>query len=86
MHLNVRIEKLVIPELTAGDRRRLVSALEQELLRLLREQGSPDKLVALSTLHLRDAGLVAVSPDARPDAIGRQVAAKIYRELWKEEP
>ena len=34
MDLDLRIERLVLPELTAGEQRRLVAALEQELLRL----------------------------------------------------
>lgn len=85
MDLDLRIERLVLPELTAGEQRRLVAALEQELLRLVREQGLPPKLTSLASLRLHDAGLVAIGEDAKPDAIGRRVAAKIYYELARED-
>jgi hypothetical protein len=86
MNLELHIEKLVLPDLSAGERRRVVSALEQELLRLLREEGVPPQLtLGQSTLPL-DASQVAIAKDTKPDAIGRQLAQTIHTDLMRKQP
>lgn len=85
MELELHIEKLILPDLTLTERRRLVSALEQELQRLLREEGVPPGLAQRQNTLPLDASQVTVAKDAKPDVIGRQTAQMIYTNLMRKE-
>lgn len=78
MNLALHIEKLVLPDLSAGDRRRVVSALEQELARLLREEGVPPQLATSQGTLPLDASQVSIAKDAKT---GRDWPADGARDL-----
>ncbi len=86
MNLELHIEKLVLPDLSAGERRRVISTLEQELLRLLREEGVPPQLISRQGTLPLDASQVTIAKDAKPDAIGRQMAQTIHSDLMRKQP
>lgn len=72
------IERLVLPAMSAADRREVAAVIEQELTRLLGERGVPPGLAG-------EGGAISVNPPAvrvaaglRPAAVGAQVAEAIY--------
>ncbi len=85
MELALHIEKLVLPDLPLGARRNLVHALEQELLRLLRENGVPPELNEQAGMHTLEASQITIAKDAKPDVIGRELAQAIYTDLRREQ-
>jgi hypothetical protein len=80
MNLELSIEHLILPDLPLVHRERVTAAMEQELARLWAGQGPPPGLEAGEPLALR-ASSVQVAADARPEAIGAQVAQSIYTGL-----
>ncbi|MFN8488140.1 MAG: hypothetical protein U0350_11145 [Caldilineaceae bacterium] len=85
MEVALHIEKLVLPAVSLTARRHIVSALEQELLRLLREEGVPPELKAEQGTHSLDASRITIAKDAKPDVIGRALAQAIYTDLRREQ-
>ncbi len=85
MDLELHIDKLVLPDLPLAERRRIVGALEQELLRLFREQGVPPELRSEQNALALDASQVSIPKQSKPDGIGRRVAQAIYSELVKRQ-
>ncbi len=83
--VDLRIEELVLhgfaQGVPAGYRSRIGAAVEQELARLLTEQGVPMGLSQAGALARLDAGAFEVAPDAKPEVIGVQVAQAVYRGL-----
>jgi hypothetical protein len=71
------IDQIVLHGVKA-DPRATRRALERELTRLFHEQGVPSSLQRSAVLSRLDAGRVSVSPNAKPGAVGRQVAHALY--------
>ena len=78
-NLELNIEQLWLPDLPYNQRMQVAAALEQELIRLWREQGVPPGFVGES-LAL-SATSVQVTAGLAPDAMGVQVAQSIYSSL-----
>ncbi len=78
MNIELHIEELVLHGFATVDRHRIGAAVEQELARLLMEQGVPLGLAAGGALARLDGGSFTVAPVAKPDQIGTQVAGAIY--------
>jgi hypothetical protein len=77
--LELHIEELVLHGFPAGDRFRIGDAVEQELSRLIVEQGLG--LTTELNMEALDAGTFRVGANARPQAIGRQLAHNVHQGL-----
>ena len=80
MNLELTIERLILPDLPPPYRGRVTAAIEEELARLWREQGPPPGVDAGASITLNTSCVQLVS-DARPEAMGAQVARSIYSSL-----
>jgi len=78
MRIDLHIEELVLEGFHPADRRRLGAAVERELARLLTERGLPPGLARGADLPRLDGGSFPAPPGARPEAVGRQVAAAVF--------
>ena len=83
-HLELAIDRLILPDLPPSQRERVAAALEAELARLWAEQGMPPGVENASSLTL-NAATVQVAAGARPDEVGAQVARSIYSDLASSE-
>ena len=79
--IHVHIDELVLHGLAPGDRRQIVIALEQELARLLGEQGVRRWRPTSVALERVNAGAFRVKAGARPEAAGTQIARAVFRSL-----
>jgi hypothetical protein len=79
-HLELSIERLVLPDLPLVHRERVAAALEAELARLWAEQGLPPGVGGGASIVLNASG-VQVAAGARPEAIGARVAQSVYGDL-----
>jgi hypothetical protein len=77
--VDLRIDELALYGFRPGDRYAIAAAVEQELSRLLMEEGAP-ALDARSSFRV-DAGAFEAPHDATPDAVGTQVARAIHHSL-----
>jgi hypothetical protein len=78
-NLELHIDKLVLHDLDLAQRHRLAAAIERALTQMFTERGVPGNLNA-ETLAL-DVSTIQVSPSAKADVIGAQVAQSIYRQI-----
>ena len=78
MNVRLHIEELVLQGFDGVDRYRVGAMVEQELARLFAEQGVPPGMAAGGAVARIDGGTFTVTPDAKPDRIGAQVAQAIY--------
>lgn len=83
MNVHLQIEELILHGFTPADRQRIGAAVEEELTRLLVEQGVPPTLANGGLLARLDGGSFSVSATAKPQQIGRQVAQAIYKGLGR---
>ncbi len=76
--IKLQVDELVLHGFAPGDRQRISAAVERELERLLSERGLPANLQQGGDRPVLNGGSFAVRPNARPEAIGAQVARAIY--------
>jgi hypothetical protein len=76
--IELHIEELVLHGFVPGDRYRIADAVERELARLFAEQGVPPALAQEAEVARWDAGAFEIAPGARVEAVGAQVAHKVY--------
>jgi hypothetical protein len=76
--IELHIEELVLHGFVPGDRYRIAHAVERELARMLAEQGVPPSLVQEAEVARLDAGAFKLAPGGRAEAVGAQVAHKVY--------
>jgi len=79
--VELHIEELVLTGFAPGDRYPIGDAVERELARLLADRGVPGVDGASIALDKVDAGKFKVAQGARPQAIGGQIAEKVYRQI-----
>ena len=77
-NIELNIEELVLHGFQPGDRQRIGLAVQQELSRLFTEQGLPTGLSSGGAVPSLDAGAFHNAPDAKPGAVGQQIANSIY--------
>ena len=77
-NVKLQIKELVLDGLPYNQRQRVAAALEGALQRLIAEQGLPEGVVSQT---LSGIGPIEVSPHARAETVGRQVADNIFRQL-----
>jgi hypothetical protein len=81
MNIELNIEELVLYGFAYGDRYLISEAIQQELGRLLAEQGLPAATAQSGDLSHLNAGTFDMAPSSRPKSIGTQVAQTVYQGL-----
>ncbi len=77
-NINLHIEELVLHGFSPKDRYLIGEAVQQELVRLLSEQGIPPSLDSGSKVARLDAGAFNVKQGTQAATIGAQVAQAVY--------
>jgi hypothetical protein len=83
--INLHIEELLLRDVPYSVRQRVVAAFEHELVRLLSEQDLPPSMTQSGYVPLINLGTIHIKPDAKPDAIGTQIAQRVYGKLSNNE-
>jgi hypothetical protein len=81
--IQLEIEALVLEGFEARHARRITAALQDELSRLLQEEGAPGAWESSFTAAQLETGPIQISPRHTPEAIGVQAARAIYRGLMR---
>jgi hypothetical protein len=76
--ISIDIEELVLHGFPPGDGYRISEAVERELSRLLSDGGAAFSFGTESQADHVDAEPIRLTPGARPNAVGNQVAGAIY--------
>ncbi len=84
-NVELEIDRLILPDLPLLHRSIVTTAIEQELTRLITEQGIPQGVNLRAALAVTSS-TVEVEPGCKPTAIGAQVALAIYRNLAGPRP
>jgi hypothetical protein len=79
--VELHIDELVLHGFTRADRFAVRDAIERELMRVIAERGVPGTIASPVTIERLDAGGFTAKADAKPQAIGGQTAAALYRGL-----
>lgn len=79
--IDLRIEELILRDMPYAQRHSIAAAAEQELARLLTEQGLPPSLAQGGHIPQVDIGTIQLTADSRADAIGAQIAQSVYDNL-----
>jgi len=83
VNLELEIEELVLDGFPAADKDRIARAVHVELERLFAERGVPPSLEGGGDVATIDGGSFEAAPNARPEAIGVQVARGLYGGMRK---
>jgi hypothetical protein len=83
--IELHIEELVLHGFPASDRLHIGDAVQQELLRLVTEQGLPGMGANPVDVQRLNAGSFQVASGAKPQAIGAQLAQHLHRRLAPEQ-
>lgn len=81
--IELHIEELILRDLPFALRHQVAAAIEQELTRLLNEQGLPPSLKQGAIIPSLDIGPVRLGENTRADALGSQIARNVYTKLWE---
>ncbi len=76
--VELHIEELLLHGFPPSARHRIGDALAQELTRLLAEEGVPPALAEGGESPRLDVGPFQTAHDARPEAVGAQIAQAVY--------
>ena len=79
--IDLHIGELILRDLPYAQRHSIAAAAEQELARLLTEQGLPPHLAQGGHIPHIDIGTLQLTADSRADAIGTQIAQSVYGKL-----
>jgi hypothetical protein len=80
-NVELHIGELVLRGLPYGQRYRVAAAVEAELKRLLDEGGLSPSLAAGGTVPQVRVDDLRLAAGAKPDAVGEQIAGRIYTSL-----
>lgn len=76
--IELHIAELVLHGLGPGDCGRFTAAIEQELARLLAEEGIAPHLRQSGDISVPDGGTFEVAPGSGPEAAGARIAQALY--------
>jgi hypothetical protein len=79
--IDLHIGELILRDLPYAQRHHIAAAAEQELARLLSEQGLPPSLAQGGHIPHIDIGSIQLTADSRADTIGEQIAQSVYGKL-----
>ncbi len=81
--VELHIEELVLHGFPPEQRQAIAAAVEAALAGLIAERGAPPGWVGGEEIPRLDGGQFVVTPAARPEAIGAQVAQAVYEGLTR---
>jgi len=84
--IDLYIEELILRDVPYALRHRIVAAVEHELARLLSEQDLPLSMAQGAHIPQIDIGTIQLALNAKPDAIGAQIAQSVYQNLSTNNP
>jgi hypothetical protein len=79
--VELHIEELVLHGFSPGDRFGIGDAIQQELERLITEQGLPGLPAESASIQRLDGGSLKMRAGARPQSIGAQLAQRVHHQL-----
>lgn len=79
--IEVHIDELILRNIPYAQRHHIAAAIEQELTRLLTEQGVPPSLAQGGYIPQFNVDHIQVAADAKAGVIGSQVAQTLYGNL-----
>jgi hypothetical protein len=79
MNIELNIDELVLNGFAYGDRYLISEAIQQELGRLLAEEGLPSVASQSGDVSRLDGGTFDMTPNSKPTSIGKQVARTVYK-------
>ncbi len=79
--IDLHIHELILRNVPYAQRHHIAAAVEQELTRLLTEQGVPPSLAQSGYLPQVNVDHIQVAADAKADVIGGQIAQSLYSKL-----
>lgn len=77
--ITLHIEELVLHGVAPGDRHRIGDAVQEELHRMLTEQGLPRWLDGGTSIARLDGGQLPSHPHAAPSSFGAGIARAVYQ-------
>lgn len=83
--VDLAIEELILRGVPYALRHHIATAIEQELARLLCEQGLPPFLERGGNIPDIGIGPISIHADTRAEAIGVQIAQSVYGRLWEKQ-
>jgi hypothetical protein len=81
-HVELHIEEFVLHDVEPSARHAVAAALQRELEALIAREGIASLLARPEAFARWSPDPVSLAPDARPDAMGRQVARALHQG-WK---
>lgn len=82
--IEINIEKLVLVGFEHADRYRIGEAVEQELVRLLTEQGIPSGLEKGGNISRLDGAAIKITLGSKASNVGINIAKSVYGGLGNE--
>ena len=76
--IDLNIEEIILDGFATGDGERIKVSVEQELTRLLAEQGVSQRLVENVNIARLEGGQIGIEPNANRGSAGKQIARAIY--------
>lgn len=83
--VELEIEELILRDVPSALRQHLAAFIEQELARLLVEQGLPPYLAQGGNIPDIAIGPVHMVGNARAEVVGAQIARSVYGRLWADQ-
>ncbi len=80
-NIDLRVEHLVLDGFAPADRLAIGEAIQHELIRLLNQRGVLPAIAAYDNTERLDAGAFDVTANMQPQAIGAQIAQRVYQGL-----
>lgn len=81
MNVDLYIEELVLHGFAPSDRYRIATAIEQELVRQITENGLGSGFTQGIEIDNLDGGEFNIAPEARPEMTGINAARQVHRGL-----
>ncbi|MGL5941713.1 MAG: hypothetical protein ACRC2S_15280 [Waterburya sp.] len=77
-NIELEIEELILHGFPVGDRDRIGMAVQQELTRLITEEGIPTSLAQGGEIPRLDGGTFNLASGVKAEVVGTQIAQSIY--------
>ena len=84
--IDLHIEELILRDVPYAQRHRIAEAVEHELARILSEQDLPSLIAQGGHIPQIDIGPINIAANAKPGAIGAQIAQSVYGSLSNNKP
>jgi len=85
MNINLHIERLVLDGISidSNQRAEFKAAVETELMQQLVSQGIGSTIQSNNNRHLVSGGSISIENIRKPESLGQQIGAAVYRGIGK---